>query len=248
MTIQDFISIMLSKIKLIILFTIVGGIIAFSIAEFVMPRKYASSVRLFVKSSTTSANANMSEISTAQALAGTYIVILQDNYDVYERISEKFSEDYTMDKIREYVPTTTNEDGEEIVSPSYLKGCFSISIVDSTEILNVSAISNHPQISQSMCKYMSEVAPDVLKRITKAGDVQAFDSPKVSNVPVSPNVKKTTAIGALLGLVISTLVILLFSFFNNKVTSANELKEKFGVSILAEIPNFEMKVKKGAYK
>lgn len=248
MTIQDFISIVLSKIKLIILFTIVGGIIAFSIAEFAMPRKYASSVRLFVKSSTTtSTNASLGEMSTAQALADTYIVILKDT-DVYERISEKFSEDYTMDNVREYLPVVKNSKGEEMVSPGYLQGCFSISKVDSTEILNVAAISKHPQISQSMCKYFAEVAPDVLKRVVKAGSVEAFNTPKASNSPVSPNVNKITLIGALLGLVISTVVILLISFFNNKVTSANELKDKFGVSILAEIPNFEMKVKKGAYK
>lgn len=248
MTIQDFISIVLSKIKLIILFTIVGGIIAFSIAEFAMPRKYASNVRLFVKSSTsTSTTASLSEMSTAQALAGTYIVILQDD-DVYEKISEKFSEDYTMDKIREYVPTVTNSKGEEVVSPSYIKSCFSISIVDNTEILNVSAISHHPQISQSLCKYMAVVAPDVLGRIAKVGTVEKFGDPKLSNTPVSPNVNKITVIGALIGLIVSTIIILLVSFFNNKVTSAVELKEKFGVSILAEIPNFEIKAKKGAYK
>ena len=247
MTIQDFISIVLSKIKLIILFTIIGGLIAFGIAEFAMPRKYASSCRLFVKSSTnTSTTANLNEMNTAQALAGTYIVILQD-LNVYEKISEKFAEDYTMDDLREYVPIVKNSKGEEMVSPSYIKSCFSISIVDNTEILNVSAISTHPQVAQSLCKYMTTVAPDVLKRIAKAGTVEKFSEPKISYTPVSPNIKKVTGIGALLGLIISTLIILLVSFFNNKVTTAAELKDKFGVSILAEIPNFDVKSKKGAY-
>ena len=254
MTIQDLVSIVLSRIKIIILFAIIGGLAAFFYAEYAMPVKYSTSVKLYVKNST-SANGdgttNAQDLETAQKLAETYIVVLNDG-SVYEKISDKFSEDYDVEEqLAPYVPTTKDkETGEVKVSPSYIQGCVSLSAVDETEILNVSAVSTVPQVAADICDYMAEVAPDVLKRVTKAGAVELIDNQgaKVPTAPVSPNVKKMTVMGIMVGLIGAAAVVILISFFNNKVTTANDLKEKFGVPILAEIPTFDTKIKKGAYK
>lgn len=255
MTIQDLVSIVLSKLKIIVLCAILGGIAAFFYSEYAMPLKYSTSVKLYVKSSTnvsTTGDTNTGEIETAKALAETYIVILNDS-SVYERISTKFSEDYDVEtQLAPYIPTTTDKKtGEIIVSPSYIQGCVSVSAVDETEILNISAVSEVPQIAADICDYMAEVAPDVLKRVTKAGSVELIDNAgaQVPTNPVSPNVKKMTVMGVMVGLIGAAAVVILISFFNNKVTTANDLKEKFGVPILAEIPTFDTKLKKkGVYK
>lgn len=249
MTIQDLISVVLSKIKLIILFTIVGGVAAFCFADFVMPLKYSTYVRLYVKSSTnTSTDINTTQIDTAKALAETYIVILSEK-DVYERISDKFSEDYDINDLKPYVPTVTDKTtGELKVSPSYIKGCISISVVDDTEILNISATTEMPEIAADMCTYMAEIAPDILMKTAKAGVVEAINEPDVPESPVSPNVPKLTVMGAMAGMIGCAAVVILLSFFNNKVTTGNDLKERLEVAILAEIPTFDTKSTKGAYK
>lgn len=254
MTIQDLVSIVLSRIKIIILFAILGGIAAYFYAEYAMPLKYSTNVKLYVKSSTsvnTSGDANTQELEAAKILAETYIVILNDG-SVYERISEKFSEDYDVKtQLAPHIPTITDKKtGELIVSPSYIQSCVSISAVDETEILNISAVTEIPQVAADICDYMAEVAPDVLKRVAKAGSVELIDNAgaKVPNAPVSPNVKKMTVMGIMVGLIGCAAVVILISFFNNKVTTANDLKDKFGVPILAEIPAFDTKLKKGVYK
>ena len=245
MTMQDLITLVLSKIK------IIAGIAGFSCASYVMPVKYATNVRMYVKSSTninTAGETNTAEIATAQKLAETYIIVLQD-ITTYEKISEKFSEDYDMEQLEGKVPLEENKaTGEIWVSPSYIQSCVSISSVEETEVLNISATTEIPQIAVDICNYMTEVAPDVLMRVVKAGSVEAINEPKLPTSPVSPNVKKISAIGAMAGMLLTIAVIVLIKFLNNRVSTGAEVKAKFDVAILAEIPTFTKKIKKGAYK
>ena len=176
--------------------------------------------------------------------------IVESAVAVLEKIGEKFAEEYNLDELaKNNIPVITNKKtGEKIVSPSYIQSCISISAVDETEILSVSATTTIPQISADMCNYMLEVAPDILKKVVNAGSVEAINEPSVPTTPVSPNVKKITVMGAMVGLIGCAAVVILIRFFNNKVTTAADLKDKFGVPILAEIPTFDSKLKKGAYK
>lgn len=251
MTIQDLLAIILAKIKFIILMAIVGGVAAFCVADFLMPIKYSTSVKIYVKSSTDTNNvgvATQTEISTARTLAETYIIIL-DDISIYERIADKFMEEYDVEELQKaQVPMSDDGKGGLRVSPSYIRGCVSISSVNESEVLLVSATTGIPQLAADICNYMVEVAPDVLRRVTKAGSVEEISAPKVPTAPSSPDVKKITLTGVLIGIVGSMALVILLSYFNNKIIASSDIRDKFGVPILAETPNFETKTKKGVYK
>lgn len=250
MTIQDLVAIILAKLKFIIIMAIVGGIAAFCVADFLLPVKYSTSVQIYVKSSTTPSDgtANQSTIITARTLAETYIIIL-DNISIYERIADKFMEEYDADELRKAnIPLSTDDDGNVRVSPSYIKSCVSVTSVNESEVLLVNATTEVPQIAADICSYMVEVAPDVLMRVTKAGSVEEVSAPKVPTAPSSPNVKKITIMGVLIGIIGSMAIVILLSYFNNKIISSTDIRDKFNIPVLAEIPNFETKTKKGVYK
>lgn len=250
MTFQDMLAVLIMRIKFIILIAVLGGVSAFCVSEFLITKKYQSSVQIYVKSTAdTSATGdiNATQISTAKSLAETYIIILNDN-TVYERIADRFSDEYEPEKLNGRVPMIKNDKGELQISPSYIKSCVSIAAVNESEILQISAQTEYPQISADICNYMVDVAPDILRRVTKAGSVEEISAPKVPTAPSSPNVKKNTAAGVLAGIVLSIAFVLLHRYFNNRVIGASDIKERYGVSVLAEIPSFEIKTTKGAYK
>ncbi len=250
MTIQDLIAIILAKIKFIIIMAIIGGVAAFCVADFLMPIKYATSVKIYVKSSanTGTGTTTTTELTTARTLAETYIIILGDN-SVYERVADKFMEEYEAEELEKAnIPLEPDEKGNLRVSPSYIKGCVSIASVNESEVLQISATTQIPQIAADICNYMVEVAPDVLRRVTKAGSVEEISAPKVPTAPSSPNVKKITVMGILVGIIGSMALVIILIYFNNKVMSSSDIREKFDVPILAEIPNFDIKNKKGVYK
>ncbi|MDE6148804.1 MAG: lipopolysaccharide biosynthesis protein [Ruminococcus sp.] len=250
MTIQDLFAILLAKIKFIIIMAIIGGVAAFCVAEFWMPIKYSTSVKIYVKSSTNTSTGNTTtaDLTTARTLAETYIIILDDT-SIYEKVADKFMEEYEAEELqRVNIPLESDSEGNLRVSPSYIRGCVSISSVNESEVLQISATTQIPQIATDICNYMVEVAPDVLRRVTKAGSVEEISAPKVPLAPSSPNVKKITVMGILVGIIGSVALIVLISYFNNKIVSSSEVREKFGVPVLAEIPNFDTKTKKGVYK
>lgn len=250
MTIQDLIAIILAKIKFIIIMAIIGGVAAFCVADFLMPIKYATSVKIYVKSSanTGTGTTTTTELTTARTLAETYIIILGD-ISVYERVADKFMEEYEAEELEKAnIPLEPDEKGNLRVSPSYIKGCVSILSVNESEVLQISATTQIPQIAADICNYMVEVAPDVLRRVTKAGSVEEISAPKVPTAPSSPNVKKITVMGILVGIIGSMALVIILRYFNNKVMSSSDIREKFDVPILAEIPNFDTKIKKGVYK
>jgi capsular polysaccharide biosynthesis protein len=55
-------------------------------------------------------------------------------------------------------------------------------------------------------------------------------------------------LGLVAGLVISISIILVTNFFDNTVKSGEEIKERFGVPVLAEIPDIFMDEKGGSSK
>lgn len=251
MTIQDLFAMLVAKVKFIIIMAIIGGVAAFCVADFLMPIKYSTAVKIYVSSSTnasTGGDTTTTKITTARTLAETYIIILDDG-SIYERIADKFMEEYEAEELqRVNVPMEEDAKGNLRVSPSYIRSCVSISSINESEVLQISATTQVPQIAADICNYMVEVAPDVLRRVTKAGSVEEISSPKVPTSPSSPNVKKITVMGVLAGIIGTSALIILIGYFNNKIVSSSEVREKFGIPILAEIPNFDAKTKKGVYK
>lgn len=252
MTIQDLVAIVLAKIKFIILIAIIGGVAAYCYATFMMPVLYSTSVEIIVKSSadaTTLSGANVqAEITTSRTLASTYLIVL-NNISIYERIGDKFMEEYEVEDLQKAnIPLAFDDEGNPRVAPWYIQNAVSISSVNESEVLLVSVTTEIPQIAADICNYMVEVAPDVLRRATKAGSVEAISAPKVPTSPSSPDVKKITMTGILIGAVGSMAVVILISYLNNKIIASSDVRDKFGVPILAEIPNFETKTKKGVYK
>ena len=55
-----------------------------------------------------------------------------------------------------------------------------------------------------------------------------------------------SAVGGVVGLVIAVIIVLLRSLLDNTVKSEEELKDRFDVPVLGEIPDFYESKKKGA--
>ena len=94
--------------------------------------------------------------------------------------------------------------------------------------------------SADICSYISELAQEVITRTTKAGSVETVSPPKVPTTPSGPNISKYLMLGLIAGLAVSVGFALITSFFDNTVKSGEDIKERFGVPVLAEIPDIFM--------
>ncbi|MBO5449564.1 MAG: lipopolysaccharide biosynthesis protein [Ruminococcus sp.] len=249
MNVKDIVNLLLSRIKLILLITVLCTAAGFCFAKFVLPLKYTSSIKIYVKSTNSAAateGISYSEITAAKSLASTYIVILDDR-SVYEEVSKRLIQDYDTKDLANYFTIKKDDDGNEYIPEGQLQSIVNISSVNDTEVLQVSCTSEVPKFAADICTYISDLAPDLIKRVTQAGSVETVSPAKVPVSPSGPNLKLITMVGCLAGLVISIALVIIMDYFDNAVTGGEEIKARFNVPILAEIPDIFMD-EKGAGK
>lgn len=214
--------------KVLIAFTLIGLLIMFLISKFVITPKYTSNVSLYVSSTSENANnaLNTNDITASQKLIDTYIVILQQR-EAVKQVAEEVA--LTM-------PCTIKQVQEAI----------SMSAKSNTWVLQISAVTDDPNLSAAICNAMARVAPEILTDVVGAGSAKSIGTAVPSATPSSPNIVTNSIFGALMGFVLATVILLVRYMTDTTVKSEEDLKNRYNVPILGEIPDFYQQ-KKGGY-
>lgn len=229
-SIKSIFKLLYSKIWLIIILAVLCGGAAFSYANFMMPLKYQSYTTMYVKNNTeNAANLNNNDLNAARSLVSTYIAVLQSD-TMLENAGDRLVEKFGNDRIAQNFKF---KDGK--VTSDSLRSSLTMSAVDETEVLKIMAVTNDAEISAELCRIIAELAPEFLIRVVGAGSVEAIDAAQISNSPVSPNVPKTTVIGAFAGTLLAVLIIFLIDFFDNTIKDSDAISKKHQLAVLGEI-------------
>ena len=229
--------VLLSRISVIITFSLLFGLLALCFASFYLPEKYSSYTTMYVKNVNEEArmeqSVTLNELNASKSLLSTYIAVLQSDA-VMDQIGERLLKLYTVNEISAVFPV--DESGS--VNTNAIKSSLSMASVEDTEVLKISAKTTSPEVSADVCRIIAEIAPDFLIRVVGAGSVEVIDPAKVNYRRVEPNIKKMTVLGCLLGLIASAGVIILLYLLDNSVKSTDELKKRFDKAIIGEVYNF----------
>ena len=229
--------VLLSRISVIITFSLLFGLLALCFASFYLPEKYSSYTTMYVKNVNEEArmeqSVTLNELNASKSLLSTYIAVLQSDA-VMDQIGERLLKIYTVNEISAVFPV--DESGS--VNTNAIKSSLSMASVEDTEVLKISAKTTSPEVSADVCRIIAEIAPDFLIRVVGAGSVEVIDPAKVNYRRVEPNIKKMTVLGCLLGLIASAGVIILLYLLDNSVKSTDELKKRFDKAIIGEVYNF----------
>ena len=243
-TIKDLLVLLLGKVWYIVAASIVCAILALFVSKFVMSKQYQSHVSMYVKSADNQStgqdktNVDLQDINASKSLVQTYIVILTDD-PVMNEVSDKLLEMYTPEQLAPYFTVTSGR-----VSNDGLRNAYSMTAVNQTEVLQITATTTNAKLSSDLCNIMADVAPSFLIRVIGAGSVEKIGDAEVYNTPVSPNTTKNVALGFVGGLMVAVLVILVIDFFDNTVKNSDELGEIYQKPIVGEIMNIGGKTSK----
>ena len=230
---------LLSKLHIIILTGVIGMFCGYAFAKLALPIKYTSSISIFVNSSasdTVTENANQSDLTAAQSLAETYIVILDDDV-VYDEVSEMLLEAYNASDLEKYF-SITYSNGTASIKADSIRSLVEIAVVNETEVISITATTENAQLSADICTYIASNAPELLTRVAKAGSVESIGTAKVPTSPSSPDVSKITLIGLMLGLLAAICVIIIQDLVDNRIKTAIDFKKNFDdIPVLGEIPD-----------
>ncbi len=205
------------KWRSILLATVLGAVVGFFIAQFIVAPKYSSYTELYVTNRAVSSGDSLttSDISASQSLADTYITMLQTG------------------SVRQDVASLL--DGE--VTSGQLSSMVSFEAVDDTQVVKITVTTESPELSLKVCEAYDSVATDVLKGIVSGGTLSVLTAPEYNDTPVSPNKRNYTLAGALLALVVILAVYFVMSMLNGRVSDEDRLSKKYNLPVLGNVPN-----------
>jgi len=242
-TIKSIFQLLVSKLWLILTMMIVGGGAMFCVSQFMMPLKYQSYTSMYVKNSNETIitdGVNLNDLNASKSLLDTYIAVLQDDA-VIEVIGDELLKKHTADELDGIF--SVNKEKNKI-SVESIRSCLTMTAVNETEVLKVTAITKDADISAELCNIIADIAPDFLIRVVGAGSVEAIGEAKPDYDPVSPNVMKFTILGILAGMLIAVIIIFVLDFIDNTVKDSDGLSQKYEKAIIGEIPSFSGSRKK----
>ena len=202
----------------VILATVVAAIIGFAASKFLMTPQYSSSAMMIVNTrQDVTSNVTSDQINSATKLVATYSIIIKSD-TVLQQVIENLGLGMTYSELNSRV---------------------SVQAVDDTQVMKITVNSTSPEWAQTVCDEILAVSPDIIKEAVEAGSVKVISKASLNPNPVSPNVKKNTALGAMVGLVLALGVIVLQVILDNKINTEEDVTKYLDMTVLGVIPQYD---------
>lgn len=207
----------------VILATVVAAIIGFAASKFLMTPQYSSSAMMIVNTrQDVTSNVTSDQINSATKLVATYSIIIKSD-TVLQQVIENLGLGMTYSELNSRV---------------------SVQAVDDTQVMKITVNSTSPEWAQTVCDEILAVSPDIIKEAVEAGSVKVISKASLNLNPFSPNIKKNTALGAMVGLVLALGIIVLQVLLDNKINTEEDVTKYLDMTVLGVIPQYDQGGKK----
>ena len=206
-----------SKKFFIVFVGLLVGTIALLGSIFFIKPKYTSTTRIYdvSRSSDTS-------LTNQDLQAGSYLV---NDYKEVITSSEVLSSVIDQEKLS----MSTGELSKEIA----------VTIPTDTRVISISVTDTDGQRACDIANTVRQVAAEKIKAVTKVDDVTTLESATKPSHPSSPNVKKNAVIGALAGVFLAIVGILVAEVLDDRVRRPEDIEETLGMTLLGVIPDID---------
>jgi MPA1 family polysaccharide export protein len=206
-----------SKKFFIIFAGLLVGTIALLGSVFFIKPKYTSTTRIYVVS-----RSSDTALTNQDLQAGSYLV---NDYKEVITSSEVLSSVIDQEKLS--------------MSAGQLSGEIAVNVPTDTRVISISVTDTDAQRACDIANTVREVAAEKIKAVTKVDDVTTLESATKPSHPSSPNVKKNAAIGALAGVFLAIVGILVAEVLDDRVRRPEDIEETLGMTLLGVVPDVD---------
>lgn len=206
-----------SKKFFIIFVGLLVGTIALLGSVFFIKPKYTSTTRIYVVS-----RSSDTSLTNQDLQAGSYLV---NDYKEVITSSEVLSSVIDQEKLS----MSTGELSKEIA----------VTIPTDTRVISIAVTDTDAQRACDIANTVRQVAAEKIKAVTKVDDVTTLESATKPSHPSSPNVKKNAAIGALAGIFLAVVGILVAEVLDDRVRRPEDVEEVLGMTLLGVVPDID---------
>ncbi len=200
--------------------SVLAAVIGFIVSAFIIAPTYSSSVKLYVNNSSfslgnTSFSISSSELSAAQSLVRTYGEILESRSTLL-RVIDKADVEYSWKELSEMIDYASSND---------------------TEIMRVTVTCEDPYVASRLANTIAEVLPVRISEIIDGASMEVVDSAVPELQKVAPSVTKFTAIGLILGAIISLVAVIVFALLDDTIHDEEYVLRTYDYPILGKVPD-----------
>lgn len=204
--------------KFLILFmALFFGTLALLGSVFLIKPSYSASTRIYVIN-----QQNAENITATDLQAGSFLV-----NDYKEIITSR-------DVMKDVIATNSLS-----LSPDTLSKMISVTIPADTRVISITVTNHDPQQAKDLANSIREVASEKIKSVTKVQDVTPLEKAQLPSKPSSPNIKRNTMIGMVIGGLFTMVIIVIKEVLDDRVKRPEDVEEVLGMTLLGIVPNID---------
>ena len=208
------------KRKLVtVIVAIVTGMIAFAYSSFVIKPEFTSTTRIYV------VNRNQGDkpgLTNQDLQAGSYLVKDYREIILSQDVLEKVVADQNLN-----------------IDVKTLGRKVQVAVPVDTRIVSISVRDFKPEEASRIANALREVAAQKIISVTRVSDVTTLEEARPATSPSSPNIRRNTLMGTLVGAGVVIILVLLFELLDDRIKRPEDIEEVMQLSLLGVIPNLE---------
>lgn len=203
----------IDKIKYIIIATLVCCLIGGIYTKFLTVPMYKSSTTVILGSNQEGTGITQSDISINNNLVSTYAEIITSRR-VLEQVQKELNESYTYKELASEI---------------------SVSSINNTQIIKITVEDNNALNAKIIANLVAKVFTVEVPELYNLDNVHILDVAIEEDEPYNINVAKSSIIGGLLGLVISSGIFFVIYYFDRTAKSVEQVEEVLQMPILGSV-------------
>lgn len=195
-----------SRAWIVILAGIVCAAAAFSYAFFLITPTYASNVSIYVNNTYVDTQGfSSSQLTAAQDLADTYMVILESR-SVLDKVAEQTNLGYSGKTLGKMIEAHA---------------------INETEVFEVEVTCTNYKHAAQIANAIADVLPDRIAEVVQGSSVKVVDYAEENPVAVGPSYNKYVVLGAVIGILLSAVVVILMDVTDTTIVSEEYLSNVY---------------------
>lgn len=203
----------IDKIKYIIIATLVCCLIGGIYTKFLTVPMYKSSTTVILGSNQEGTGITQSDISINNNLVSTYAEIIKSRR-VLEQVQKELNESYTYKELASEI---------------------SVSSINNTQIIKITVSDNNALNAKIIANLVAKVFTVEVPELYNLDNVHILDVAIEEEDPYNINVAKSSIIGGVLGLVISSGIFFVIYYFDRTAKSVEQVEEVLQMPILGSV-------------
>ena len=220
---------LLRKAWLIALVTVVFAVGAFVGTKLFVKPAYRASAVFYVSSGSSlsigSASLSLSDINLSTKLVTDYIIILNTRE--------------TMNAIADYAGVG--------YSNAQLKNMIKASAISNSEFFRVYVTAPIPEDTEAIASAIAQILPKRINEIMDGSTAKVVEKAVIPTSRYSPSYTRNTLTGALIGFILTCIVIVIIELLDNKINEEADISLVSDSPVLAAIPEISLDAPKKGY-